>query len=448
MIGEVFFLLTLLSIIALYLLAARSWLDVSAITAYYLTFNMLGAAVYVLLPGYPERGLTDSVYLGADLPLLAAVMWLFYGAALLTLFLLSPWRPAFRRTLPRLAPDGQAVRTLFWLGTLLVAVSLAVNLGLLARLGGVGQAINAYHGGNVPALNLVRPILIASAYVPATALAAMIKLQADGTAAFGRAQVAMAALVTVLGMASIGLTGDRDTMFAPVLILLTTYLVMVRGWGMVRFGVIAVLVLAMVGPAAMVREGLKKGTFEWDMIGDGLESVVVRVSTNTIPLNTSLSVMEATGDWRAGEYGLADYALSTIAVIPRYVWTAKPDYGGSGQRFKGMINETDASSGWPAYPPVLALYNGGLMAVVVAGFLTGLGTLVVQSVYGDAKRNPLALTVSVLIVLKVLGMGFRDSSIFNFLIYLLPLMGLVLLANTVASGGAGRARRASDSSGA
>lgn len=417
---------TTLILICLFLLKlSRSPLDAPALSAYLLILNLLLPSIImgagITNPPYYLKGAhIDNAYL--TLTLANAT---FYLASIASVCFLNMFHThnQLHRPLYKLTPQNykKTLKTVL----ALTAITALFNLSLLISSGSFSETMKLIRDGDLLSGHMyLRIIYILPIYISSALLSASMLLRHQ------RQNINLTPSITlfIINLIIVSVSGDRDQILGPILIILFTHQILIKKRGLAALALIAFATLLSLGSMAEIRQSIRDGKTLDTAISD-LSSVPAKVAQRigeSHRVSSSLKLSE-NPNWLAGNQPFDDYRLGIMAIIPRSIWESKPTVVKSGARVKQLIQKEQYSGGgWPLLPAPLALYNGGVPALILFGSITGLLLFLTQVYFRDHKENPFSLMLLFVISLKLIGEGFRPSFLTNTFIFVLPFIALFL----------------------
>lgn len=416
----VLFLTTVSSAAIVLRAISRRWDDIPALTGYWLLLTIVPAVVAWCYDVGGQRGLGTGVDTVGAMAAASGIFGAFYASLILAYWLAKPYSHLFAELCPRFSLSRRSQSILTGVTILLTGVNLALIAGLIIQLGGFFNTLVAIRAGALSGHLYSKTVFIASAYLPAALFSGWLLLRGQEELGASRTRGVSLAGLLLLNLSAVAVTGDRDLVAGPLLLILLTHFVFRRGWGPLRLGFLLLPFLLLFAYGQHVRQEIRNSALDGSAVVWTLPAPsLISDFASTTRLNASLSVIENDG------VPFEDYLMGLIGVVPRSLWADKPERITSGARIKDdILGMRNAGGGWPVWPPVLAFRNGGLLSVLLIGGLSGLVLVAATMAYGDYPRNPYSMMMVIIFVSKIVGGGLRSSFFSNVILFIAPFIFL------------------------
>lgn len=379
------------------------------------TALFFGLRPLILLLGL-DRPFPDYLFLESEVngviarTLLGGSLFLMFVIAGLVLVSSSTkrgWAPFFVPSPPD--PRRMVVATL-----VLTGIAGLISAALLARYGSVGGLIAAAKQEKDLAGMFILRVFPAVGAV--TALASFLEMRGRGIGV-GRWWLLAASLLNAW---FVFLWGSRSV-FVVVAALLVFGLgkaTKVSSTTLLRIVLAAVLVLAAASGLRVVRDTLAQGEVQ-EVYATASPARQFTLGVNAVQFDAA---MLAFRDWpadyryRRGE----DFAAGALGVIPRRLWTDKPEGIAPGKWFR-QVYEPGKVNGWPMGSTAIWYLNFGWPGIAFGGFVSG---ALLGAIWRRQSISPAGgwnLAVAMVTSVYVLDSGVHSESLVRFVVWLVPL---------------------------
>lgn len=192
----------------------------------------------------------------------------------------------------------------------------------------------------------------------------------------------------------------------------------------IRLVIVAAAVITLVVGLRVGRDIIISGTTTETIAG---ESMVRQVSVASNSVTYDAFVL-AVRDWPARyeyRYG-RDFVVGALGVVPRTVWSGKPEHIIPGAWFR-QVYEPSKRNGWPMGSVGEWYLNFGFLGIVAGGLLSGLALAFAQRMFRTSRRNPFAFSVTAVVGFLVLDLGVGSQFTLRWTSVVLPLIVLTHL---------------------
>lgn len=134
---------------------------------------------------------------------------------------------------------------------------------------------------------------------------------------------------------------------------------------------------------------------------------------------------------RFDHYGSELFINGTGGIVPRAVWTDKPDNIAPGAAFR-QLYEPEIKNGWPVGAVGEWWLSYGWLGIMAGALVSGAAYAIASQALGDLRSNALAHALAVGIVFQVLELGFNVQTLVRWIGWCASILFALAMAHRIA----------------